>query len=100
MEITSTSQNPTRPELMTLLHAEAAEDRPRLFAIYGVTRPIDDFLPEMEFVTWGMDFGDQRGAIAWDPDDRSSHHSKDAAGVHRFYQRFADARLVWLDQHE
>jgi uncharacterized Fe-S cluster-containing MiaB family protein len=98
--MTTTVAPPTviRTELMEQLHTEANEDRPRLFAIYGVLRRIDDVLPEAPFVAWGMDFGDERGAIAWHPDDRSSHHSKNAVGVCRFYQRIGEARLVWLDR--
>lgn len=97
METTVASVHATGAELMELLRAEADEDRPRLFAVYGVLRRINDVLPESPFVAWGIDFGDERGAITWHPDDRSSHHSKDALGVCRFYQRIGEARLVWLD---
>lgn len=72
----------------------------RLFAIFGIAKQINDFRPESPFMVWGMDFGDERGAVAWDPDDKSSHCANNAGRVLCFCQRLGEARLVWLDAED
>src|SRR5579883_1656680 len=92
------STNPDHEQWLARLEADAEYFQPRLFAVYGIYKAISSTFPEQPFLGWGVDFGDNNGALFWRPDESSTHHSDSAARVLQFYQRIGDARLKWLDE--
>src|SRR5487761_237901 len=70
----------------------ASDERPRLFALYGTYR--NDGTP---FVGWGVDFGDERGALFYEPDASTNWHSSSAEDVLSTHELIADSHLIWLD---
>lgn len=83
--------------LLARLAADAEYLRPQLFAVYGVSNAVANPLPEKPFLGWGIDFGEEWGAIFWNPIERVTHISDSAEQVLKTYQRAADAHLVWLE---
>ncbi len=70
-------------------HADVA--RPRLFALYGLSRSGDDL------IGWGMDFGEDVGALFYQPYDRVQWHSDSAEQVLATRSLMGEAHLLWLD---
>lgn len=87
---------PDRTELIAALRVDAEYYRPRMFAIYGVSNGIYS-LPERPFLGWGLDFGDDDGAIFWDQEGRSTYQSCSAQRVLELRRRIGEAHLRWLD---
>jgi hypothetical protein len=105
-DMTTATQDSTTPQptakldhatLLARIAADAEYLRPQLFAVYGVFRPVSTILPERPFLGWGIDFGEEWGAIFWNPLDRTTHISDSAEQVLKAHQRTADAHLTWLD---
>ena len=86
-----------RAALLARLAADAEYLRPQLFAVYGVFQPVSDILPERPFIGWGIDFGDEWGAMFWNPVDHTTLLSGSAEQVLRSHVRTGEAHLVWLD---
>jgi hypothetical protein len=86
----------TDEEILEALAEEATALQPRLFAVYGLFREISDSTPTAPYLGWGMDFGPDTGALYWDPNDHSTHHSQSAEQILQFHQHIGTARLVWL----
>jgi hypothetical protein len=86
-----------RAALLARLAADAEYLQPRLFAVYGVFHPVSTVLPERPFIGWGIDFGEEWGAIFWNPIDHTTQHSDSAEQVLKAHQRTANAHLLWLD---
>ena len=79
--------------------AENTKDlRPRLFAIYGITPPLLSMIPERRHIGWGMDFGEEWGAVFWDPIGRDMHKAESAEQVLKVHQIGSEGHLVWLDE--
>jgi hypothetical protein len=85
-----------KTELMTALAEDASYLRPRLFAIYGVTREIEGLRPESPFLGWGMELVDG-GAIFREDDDRCIHISDSAERLLIAFQTHGEAALRWLE---
>jgi hypothetical protein len=81
---------------MAALDADAEYFQPRLFAVYGLYGETRSGLPPREFLGWGIDHGDDEGALFWDEADRSMHRASSAQGVLEFHQRLGEAHLKWL----
>jgi hypothetical protein len=92
-----TSTELDRTAMLTRLAADAEYLRPRLFAIYGTFNAALGLLPERPFLGWGIDFGDEWGAMFWNPVDHTTHLSGSAEQVLRSHVRTGEAHLVWLD---
>ncbi|HEY3750941.1 MAG TPA: hypothetical protein VGL80_17265 [Pseudonocardiaceae bacterium] len=86
-----------RAALLARLAADAEYLRPQLFAVYGVFQPVSDILPERPFIGWGIDFGEEWGAIFWNPIEHVTQISDSAEQVLKAHQRTADVHLVWLE---
>jgi hypothetical protein len=97
----STTPEPTakldRATLLARLAADAEYLQPQLFAVYGVSHAVSTVLPERPFIGWGIDFGEEWGAIFWNPIDHTTQISDSAEQVLKAHQRTADAHLWWLD---
>jgi hypothetical protein len=86
-----------RAALLARLAADAEYLRPQLFAVYGISRAVANLLPERPFLGWGIDFGEEWGAIFWNPIEHIAQISDSAEQVLKAHQRTADAQLLWLD---
>jgi hypothetical protein len=91
------SETIDRATILARLAADAEYYRPELFAIYGITNTASARLPERPFLGWGIDFGEEWGAMFWSPPDRISHLSQSAEQVLRSHQRIGEAHLVWIE---
>lgn len=81
-----------RTKLAELLGEAATALAPRLFAIYGTYRD-----GELDgFVGWGMDFGEENGALFYCPDEELTWKSESAEQVQAVRQLTCDAHLHWL----
>ena len=89
--------NVEHTETLAQLAADAEYYRPEFFAIYGITKGVPGHLPERPFLGWGIDFGEEWGAMFWSPPDRISHLSQSAEHILRSHQRNGEAHLVWLE---
>ncbi|GAA4544795.1 hypothetical protein [Amycolatopsis samaneae] len=83
---------------LAVLDDEAREYAPRLFALYGVYRERLDDEDNGAFLAYGIEFGEPREAVMWEPGMTWRSHSAD--GILKRHLGFADARLVWLDEPE
>jgi hypothetical protein len=88
----------TNEQLMDVLAIHAEELRPRLFAIYGVVKPINGITDEQPYIGWGLDLGDGQGALYWEAPDSSTHISDSAERILSFHERAGAARLIWFDR--
>jgi hypothetical protein len=79
-------------EIEAILTEAATSLAPRLFTIYGT---YSSGAPG-GFVAWGMDFGDDRGALMYTPDERSIWSSSSAQQIHTSHRRIGDVKLLWL----
>jgi hypothetical protein len=86
-----------RTSILARLAADAEYFRPELFAIYGISKAVAGILPERSFLGWGIDFGEEWGAIFWNPVEHTTQHSDSAEQVLRSHTRTGEAHLVWLD---
>ncbi|HEX5401847.1 MAG TPA: hypothetical protein VFX16_06055 [Pseudonocardiaceae bacterium] len=86
-----------RTALLARLAADAEYLKPQLFAVYGIANAVSTLVPERPFLGWGIDFGEEWGAIFWNPIERVTHVSDSAEQVLNTHVRTADAHLVWLD---
>jgi hypothetical protein len=88
---------PDRAAILALVAADAEYLRPQLFAVYGIFDPVGELLPERAFLGWGIDFGEEWGAVFWNPMDQTTQISNSATQVLKAHQRTGDAHLIWLD---
>jgi hypothetical protein len=71
--------------------AQRAEwQRPRLFAVYGLSGT-------REILGWGMDFPGRDLALLHLPDDSVTHHSSSAERTALSYSMLGDVGLTWFD---
>lgn len=76
---------------MTTLGAVALAQTARPFTIYGI-------IGSSPFIGWGMELGNDCGALYWDPGNNSTHHADSAEQVLRLHQLIGDAHLAWFDE--
>lgn len=95
--MTSTTEFTPNADLMRDLAADAEYFRPRMFAVYGVSRGVADLLPPTPFLGWGIEFGDGEAALFLDPRDGSVHRAQSAEQILLARQRMGEARLTWFD---
>lgn len=91
------SDRDRRAANLARLDADARHYRPEFFAIYGIAEAITDLVPERAFIGWGMDFGQEWGAVFWCPPERTTHLSQSAEQILRSHQHNAEAHLIWLE---
>jgi hypothetical protein len=85
----------TGNQVAELLSETTVRLAPRLFALYGLRNGTED--EEMDtMIGWGMDFGEDRGAVFYLPDENSTWRSESAESLHAIHQLFGDIRLRWL----
>jgi len=72
------------------LAKRASWQRPRLFAVYGLSGA-------REILGWGMDFPGRDAALLHLPDDAVTHHTTSAERVLLRYAMLGDVRLTWFD---
>jgi len=87
----------THSEMIARLATDAECFRPEFFAVYGVFRQVGDYLPARPFLGWGIDLGEEGGALFWNPRDNTTHHSDSAEHVLLSHQRTGEAHLTWLE---
>lgn len=86
----------TEEQVLGWLDRGATRFKPRMFAVYGVSR-----LTGNPFLGWGIDFGeDEGGALYIDPEDGGTVQGASAEGVLGLHRHLGEARLKWLDDAE
>jgi hypothetical protein len=81
-----------RRNLMELLEESRREERPRLFAIYGLRRDRS----ATEIMGWGMEFDFDRGVIFRDPCVQRTMLAASAEEIRDRLATTSDVHLVWL----
>jgi hypothetical protein len=88
---------PDRAALLARLKSDAEYLRPEMFAVHGISHAVHSLLPERPFLGWGIDFGEEWGAIFWNPLEHTTQISDSAEQILKSHQRTAEAYLTWLD---
>lgn len=77
---------------MALVAARARVDRPRLFAVHGLSADGKAILG------WGMEFAEQEDAVFYLPAAAVMHHTASAESVASRFAALGDVRITWFDE--
>jgi hypothetical protein len=83
-------------DMLARLADDAEYFQPRPFAVYGLARDIGG-CGAVPFIGWGLDLGEDQGAVFWDPVTGITHLSISAEHVLNTHCRTGEAHLKWLD---
>jgi hypothetical protein len=89
-----------RSEQVALLKRQADAFQPRKFAIFGVYKEIDGVLPEEPFLGWGLDLGDDEGAVFWEPSSKDARCADSPHTILRSLRRMGEVHLISLESDE
>jgi hypothetical protein len=78
---------------MTILATVAREERPRLFALYGLTRGAEP----RKILGWGMQFPAADKTLFYNPFTGETHHANDPDQLRRIFGVLGEVRLDWFD---
>jgi hypothetical protein len=85
-------------DLLDELRQSAIFFRPRLFSVFGVSRPIEGIRGPRPYLGWGLDLAQESHALYWSPESGTTHQAGSAEQVLRTHRRIGAASLLWLDQ--
>lgn len=77
---------------MALVAAQARVDRPRLFAVHGLSNDGKAILG------WGMEFANQEDAVFYLPAGSVMHHTASAESVVQRFSALGDVEVTWFDE--
>ena len=85
-----------RATILARLASDAEYLQPQLFAVYGISSAVHGMVPERPFLGWGIDFGEEWGAVFWNPVEQTTQLSDSAEQVVKAHSRTGEAHLTWL----